>query len=263
MKSDDGSLWILQDGVGKESKRRRGESDRADDSGQQWVLYCAADEREVLYYVHDNGGRPFMVRVSPRLFAVYRISHVDNKEQLDLAMERYKDEHFAHEDCLRSPQNPPPQLFTELIVGPAPYARVLAAEDHEAQSEREREFGMGNAVLIQTLDPAEDTAAEFIFVGWQVQRFAPNDQILSFQSHIAGSDVAYPVAIGAENTYLLVNRRYIANTNRAEGQNAYSQYFSKTSGKPRIVNGVLTTQLEHPNLDDFPPFDLTLIHARM
>lgn len=40
--------------------------------GDHWALYSTpAFPEETLYWVHDNGARPFLVRVTPFVFAVY------------------------------------------------------------------------------------------------------------------------------------------------------------------------------------------------
>lgn len=258
MKGGNGTLWIVQLGPGQNITRGHTEEPAGTGYDQRWVLYCAAGEREVLYFAHDNGGRPFMVRVSPRIFAVYKMPATEQETQHEF--ETRKDEHFAHEGYVGLPENPPPHYFSWLVVGPAPYSRIFAAEDADYP-----DFGLGHAVLIQTVEPScEGTSAHYIFVGWQVQHFFPNEDIVSFESYLAGSDVAYPSAVGAENTYLMVERRRIVNSERVEGQTPYEQYFSKVTGPMRIVNGMITTRLADVDLDAlFAGFEMPMIHARV
>ena len=38
--------------------------------GDHWALYSTPAHQETLYWVHDNGARPFLVRVTPFALAV-------------------------------------------------------------------------------------------------------------------------------------------------------------------------------------------------
>lgn len=52
---------------------------------------------------------------------------------------------------------------------------------------------------------------KYIFVGDIIYAFETSDKILKYFSPIEGSDVPYPVAVGTENTYLLLEGEYLRN----------------------------------------------------
>lgn len=235
-----GLLWIAQPPEGDDLAQEPGAV------GESWVLYCGEGERETIYFVHDNGGRPFMVRVSPRIFAVYVEPKTKKRglDEADVHKTMTEGEHIVHEGYVGH-GSPPPAEYSQLVVGARPYIRVFAATDEDHGPT----FGLGHAVLI------EHISDEYVFVGWRVEHFQPQaDKILDFKSYIAGSDVAYPYAEGEARTYLMVEGRCISNDARVDGKTPYEQYFDSISGPMRIVNGMMTTRAREPDDDEYPRF---------
>eukprot|EP00386_Alphamonas_edax_P007661 GDKI01025481.1.p1 GENE.GDKI01025481.1~~GDKI01025481.1.p1 ORF type:complete len:317 (-),score=92.34 GDKI01025481.1:215-1165(-) len=203
-----GSGSQMDVGQGGEGEEEREEGEEEGDEcpnivagkGDTWMLYTAdANEKETLYWTHDNGGRPFLLRVTPRVFAVYRKG--DKREMQEMKGEDRTMEHIAYADqnysCLgRQVSARHPSKYTLLACDPHAYKRIFIG-DYETKNTHP-DFGIGNSCLVEIQD------RKWMWVGDQVLAFTTPDHIHAFHSPIGNNDVPYPYAMGDQYTYFLI-----------------------------------------------------------
>lgn len=135
---------------------------------------------EDLFLTHDNGGRPFFCRVSPRRVQVFRIPH-----------DAYTwDEDFDANDDTRNFE-----LYTQLVLELVRPKRVWVGEDVG----RDPHFH-GNSMLILGTDGA------YYFVGERIYSFVTQEPITDFYSRVGNSDVPYPVAASQSRVYFMLDQ---------------------------------------------------------
>jgi hypothetical protein len=154
------------------------------------------------YWTHDNGGRPFLVRVQkPRqekknYVATFKLRNP--REDVD------EDEPIAANRldpiCLYTPQ------------------KTFIGEDLDGGF-------VGNSLLLQLTD------FHYVFIGESIFEFKSKDVIHTYKSPVGNSDVPYPYAYGDKFVYLMIEDRMIPldETYReaVEFGDPYATYYSK------------------------------------
>ena len=128
----------------------------------------------VVYYTHDNGGRPYKVRVDDanKILKVYTEIHNDDNDH-----EYEKKHHISLK-------------FKKLFVGKSPKTRM---------TEFSGGIGFtGNSLL---LDVGRNI---YVFIGERIIRFTNDVPIVKFVSPVGNSDVPYPYAIDDEGNILFI-----------------------------------------------------------
>lgn len=163
------------------------------------------------YYVHDNGGRPFKVKIYPN----------------------HKINIFKFTDVNKNGQ----RIYDELALEIPKYEKIFIGKDPENL------FFSGNSILIKIKDH------EYIFVGFIIYKFQPLDDILEYISPVENNDVPYPYAIGEKNTYLMINYVYIPN-NKLLSSDPYNQYYDhkKKYKNEKILEHKYTIKMLHDRL---------------
>lgn len=123
------------------------------------------------YLIHDNGGRPFKVKIIDTSIYIYKVKYDD--------------------DCNAT--------YNEMILSILTYKNIFIGDDPGYPQFK------GNSILIQI------DARKYIYVGWYIYSFKIDDTITSYYSRIGNSDVPYPYAVGTKNTYLMSEHVYIPN----------------------------------------------------
>ena len=136
-------------------------------------------KKDVSFLIHDNGGRPFQVNLTKTTYSVYRQSKV---------LEQGKN--WA---VYTGP-------YDKAVIKPTSYLNVYVGRDPNYGKKFE-----GNSILVRI------TPRTFVFIGQEIIKFSINDTIVGYKSPVYGSDVAYPYAMGAKNTYLFIENTYIPN----------------------------------------------------
>lgn len=132
--------------------------------------------QEQVYQIHDNGGRPFSVKIVPttgaqRYNATIYKNKWDNQTNQDVVDKVIATFNDAIVHIGKSPDTP---------------GTVRSGGNGPAFD--------GNSVLIQS---NKDTL-EYVFVGWEVYRFVALSPIDIFWSPVGNSDVPYPYAIDTQ-----------------------------------------------------------------
>jgi hypothetical protein len=159
-----------------------------------------------VYYIHDNGGRPFKVVVRDDAVNVFR--QVEDGKRFE----------YESQACLT-------------ISSPI---RVLVGKSEENEMTRfSGGFGPdfdGNTVLVET-----DKCA-YTWIGNRgIWSFVTDNSIVSFHSPVGNSDVPYPYAVDEKkNAYLLLDDVVMANG--ASKDDPYRAYYK--SPPPEGVSGL-------------------------
>lgn len=120
------------------------------------------------YFTHDNGGRPFLVRINreDKTIQVSKSSASDNVEHYD-----------------------------DLVLTINDYEEVFVGFDIETSNH-------GHAILVKI------SPHEYIHIGSEIYKFETKDEIYEYVAPIGNSDVVYDYAVGYKNMYLLAEKKF-------------------------------------------------------
>ena len=150
------------------------------------------------YLVHDNGGRPFKTVLTKDTVAVYKKRKLTKQEDADW-------------------DNVWPKLPYDVpVVKPTKYLKVFVGKDKEYLK---KEFE-GSSILVQL------TKKKYLHIGQSISTCEIDDEITGYCSSVGNSDVMYPYAIGAQNTYLFLENTYIPN-DMINDKDPYTQVYAQ------------------------------------
>jgi len=130
-------------------------------------------ERKSVYFIHDNGGRPFMAVVSKTLVSIYKPSS----------------DFWNGEDELE---------YDELLLKFRHPLHIWIGEDLDGMFK-------GNSILIQS------SKHKFVFVGGEIYSFrlaSLNEKVEEYVSPVGNSDVPYPYLVTNQNVYFMLDGIY-------------------------------------------------------
>lgn len=129
----------------------------------------------VSYLIHDNGGRPFKVIINSVKVSIYKL---DKEDKYTILVKEYK--------------------IIKKFIGKSNGANKIS--DHSKASAKQ--FN-GNSILLQILDN------KYVYIGSDIYEFTINDEIKKYVSPVGHSDVPYPVAVGTENVYFMLDKQFV------------------------------------------------------
>jgi hypothetical protein len=131
------------------------------------------------YYIHDNGGRPFKVILDNKTVSIYKNTT------------KYPEDEIY--DGLVKTVSP-----KEIFIGKSSGKSYMS--DHSpAQA---KEF-IGNSILL------EISAKKYMYIGTEIYTFETEDVIESYFSLVGNNDVPYPIALGTDNVYFMLDHTYV------------------------------------------------------
>lgn len=146
----------------------------------------------MLCVIHDNGSYPFVVEVDyvnsiATVYCVEREDFCDN-----YTLDAIPPAAVVHKIF----------IFTKAFIGTGPDLRSSAYADEQAPR--------GNTLLFE-VPSGRLTCYKYIYVSGQIYSFTVpiDDQIIEYESPLGNNDVPYPVAIGRQLTYFMVERRVL------------------------------------------------------
>ncbi len=164
------------------------------------------------YEIHDNGGRPFIVKVSGKTVLV----------------EKNMDEFDMKDGKVITIHHPAKELFTktadQVFIGKkSPRGGYDGLKPSQAE---------GNSILLQT-------GSKYIYIGSEIYEFSPikGDTIENYYSDIGNSDVPYPYAIGKTHVYIMLDKMAIEKSFFDMKADIYQQYYSATTYLPMCLKG--------------------------
>ncbi len=125
------------------------------------------------YLIHDNGGRPFKVVIGTKDAWIYKCPESNEK-----LIKQYK--------------------FKKVFIGKSTGKPRMA--DHEPNESKQF---IGNSILLQL------SGNKYVYIGDYIYEFSPEDEIVKYFSLVGHSDVPYPVAVGTENVYFMLDKKYV------------------------------------------------------
>ncbi len=192
----------------------------------------------MLFYVHDNGGKPFKVLAHSNAIEVYC-----EKDELVWDEEQIYNDRIV---CITD--------FMGMWIGydSANYApEALGLVDPEQNNETgttqsndritplrhcvRADYGQvnrdhGNSLLIKL------TENKYVFIGWKIYSFETTTPIINYFSPLGNNDVPYPVAYGTNEVYFMMDAQYIMNRNLTtpktlDGSDAiYREFYDSQEG---------------------------------
>jgi len=138
------------------------------------------------YLISDNGSRPFLVAVKDKTAKIFKIGK-------DIATSSFwsdvKDYYYT--DLIK-------EFKCNKIFIPKGYDGVDISNGILKDYKNFR----GNSVLLLVKD-------KYIYIGREIYEFKIGDEIIEYYSPIGNNDVPYPVAIGKENIYFMLDKSYV------------------------------------------------------
>lgn len=133
------------------------------------------------YFIHDNGGRPFLVSIDKLNVKVYKKSNSDDEDVKNYS--KLIDTFTAK----------------KILIGKSSGKSETC--DH---AEKDAKLFDGNSILLQI------TNTKYIFIGHEIFSFEMNDELDKFYSPVGNNDVPYPLVLGKEYVYFLLDKKYVA-----------------------------------------------------
>jgi len=143
------------------------------------------------YLIHDNFARPFKV--------VVKGTHVDI----------YKGEQDDYKTLVKEYD------ADKVFIGKSS-GRMRLSDHTVAQA---KNF-IGNSILLKV-------GKSYVYVGDKIYQFTPTDEIEDYYSLVGNNDVPYPVALGKENVYFMLDKKYVPRVffpEKMDWENAYQEF---------------------------------------
>jgi hypothetical protein len=159
------------------------------------------------YLVHDNGGRPFRVHVYGKEIEIYKgltVYHEDGSIDWDT---------IDYSELVKK------LAVEEVHLGHSPCNSKLYIRDACGASEK------GNSILLHV------SGHKYMYIGHMIYEFTMEDEFEAYYSVIGNNDVPYPVVLGSNYVYFMLDHTRLprelfkANMNSAEWSDAYAYYF--------------------------------------
>lgn len=159
------------------------------------------------YLINDNGNKPFQVTLySNKLVEIKKGSRNDSDD--------YDDNRKYNQLVMRG-------KVKQWYIGESPCELALIP-GYDCGSET-----LGNSILFHV------NKSRYIFVGKEIYEFTlePNDIVEGFYSTISLNSISYPVLLGTNNVYFMLDKQFVArrlftaNMNPTEWADAYSYLY--------------------------------------
>jgi hypothetical protein len=161
------------------------------------------------YLIHDNGDRPFRVTwpggkatEEVKRVEIYKKSTKDDEED-DTQYSKLVAHVAAH----------------DVYIGKS--SATCDACDH---SKRDAHKFHGNTILLHMI------GRDYVYIGDKIYAFSlqEGDEFEAYYSPVGNNDVPYPVLVGKENVYFMLDKKYVPREHFPTNQNwedAYSLYY--------------------------------------
>lgn len=142
-----------------------------------------------IYYIHDNGSRPFKVHIKSNYVYIYKGDYVFNK--------------YFYEPYMKVKRR-------QIFIGINPPISGLEFDNYP-----------GNTILL------EYDNGNYLFIEREVYIFKPDSKITEFYSYVGNNDVPYAYARDNKYTYLFAYKQRILTTLLNSHKDPYAQNLDK------------------------------------
>lgn len=171
----------------------------------KWVKTRKAGKAGKSYLIHNNGARPFRVEVSGKTVEIYKgvYGKLADGKTIDYDTMNYN-------TLLKK------LTVKEVHVGNSP---CIPAADACGASMK------GNSLLLHI------TGNKYVYVGREIYEFTMEDDFEAYYSLVGNNDVPYPVTLGSNYVYLMLEKKYIPRDlfkmkmNAGEWADAHSYFY--------------------------------------
>ena len=181
----------------------------------------ALKQLRTYYFIHDNGGRPYLVYVDNKMVYVYKPN------------DRHSTGDWSEQDSKNK------WLYTKRV-------HVFKTRNiFIGKSKNGRKSFIGNTILLQT------SKSTYVYIGSKIIRFRTLVQITTYKSPVGNNDVPYPYAIDKNGKYyLMVENVIIDNVPRKYKKRPYVYYYIANLITPDVrrrppLKPLLDTGIEH------------------
>ncbi len=168
---------------------------------QPWIVEEAGKSKRwnkaTGYFTHDNGGRPFYVKIRDGKITVIR-GTCDDK--------CYTNKDIGY-------------IYDKQVLSIPSYKQVWIGENTGKYANKHEITGKGNSILVHV------SGKKYVYIGDHVLEFTTSDVIKEFHGIVGHSDVIYAFAVGEENTYFFVEDKYLPNAMLPKDEDPYQTYF--------------------------------------
>ena len=183
----------------------------------KWVKVNTTRKMSGKYYdIHDNGGRPFRVYVDGNNVAIYK----------DINTGTFNEEANYS------------KLIKEFTVNDIYIGKSTGNAEGADHRPNEAKSFIGNSILLHL------SGNTYVYIGTSIYKFQMDDKVDKYFSMVGRNDVPYPVLLGTENVYFMLesDHSYIprdmlpANLTKAQWEDAYTYFYgwqNPETGEPR------------------------------
>jgi hypothetical protein len=146
------------------------------------------------YKIHDNGGRPFIVKEKDKHITVFKQEYNFKKNTMEKPVQVFETDYehlwVGSKSKFQHPQNWLPAF-------------------------------RGNSLLVKIKE------GDYIFIGWEIYSFKTmkGDEIEKYYSDVGNNDVPYPFAIGKTHVYLMTENVAIRRDVLDMDKDIYNQHY--------------------------------------
>ena len=157
------------------------------------------------YFIHDNGINPFLVAIKNNIAKIFKINkNIEKKDN-------------------------PPEYYYNQIIKEYKFNKIFIPKGYDFidimnNVMKDYKEYQGNSILLETKD-------NYVYIGTEIYEFNIDDEVINYYSPV-GNDIPYPIAIGNENVYFMLDKKYVelsyfTNFKKIDFINAYGHYYGK------------------------------------
>ena len=156
--------------------------------------------RHKKYLTHRNGGRPYL--------CYFKRDKLNNRYDVLI---------YSIDKGVKLNDKQYEQLITP--KGANKFASVYTkyVKDYSAEKvfvgidSQDRSFTRGNTILLKLPKHKKQPLKlnRYVFIEGEIYEFSTTDKIVKYYSMVGNADVPYPIAVGEENVYFMLDRKYI------------------------------------------------------
>jgi hypothetical protein len=169
------------------------------------------------YFTHDNGGRPFYVKIQDGKIIVTR-------GRCDDACATMKDVG---------------RIYDKHVLSIPSYKKVWIGENSGKYANKREVKATGNSILVHV------AANKYVYIGDHLFEFTASDNIKEFHGIIGNSDVVYAFGVGDTNTYFFIEDKFLPNTEMKKDEDPYKTYFEHLDSAKKISGKIIAKRVEN------------------